>query len=509
MPRRFSQRFFTLKFRLQVLTTILLLLVVGGPLYFLLHHLDKNHHEFSVNLVETTTHTVYQSIFEDLLKNDTTAIQEKLEFIGSQPQIEHLRFYRPNGEILFSSRREEIRKPLQDLQVQDIFSSAVEGEAFIKSDEMIAHRHPIYIQQECLPCHTDVGSMAAMIDIQVELSESEQVYASIKQLTILSALLIVVVLWIVFNLLYENQIESRLKKIANGFEELAKGNFSHKINIPGRHELANLAQKFNQTVDELKSAKQKEKQLMQEKLERADRLVTLGEVAAEIAHEVNNPASIILTRAEFIRDELESQNGCAQYVEDLEMIVQQTERIAETTHSILHYARKRPKNFSMIDLNKVIQQSIKMLQPRFRKHGINICFESSQTPVMINGNFNQLEQVFCNLINNSLDALPKEGGRIDIEIQFCPLESNGSLKASTTNRIIYTDNGPGISETVCDDIFSPFFTTKQDGKGTGLGLFIARNIILHHGGDLYLVPQNSNGAKFIIELGAGNSNGKL
>ncbi|NIV98547.1 hypothetical protein GWN26_05130, partial [Candidatus Saccharibacteria bacterium] len=94
------------------------------------------------------------------------------------------------------------------------------------------------------------------------------------------------------------QIEARLKKIIYGFNELARGNFNFKIKMPGRHELAMLSEKFNQTTEKLQEAKSREEQFMQENLQRADRLVTLGEVAAEIAHEVNNPAGIILTRAE-------------------------------------------------------------------------------------------------------------------------------------------------------------------------------------------------------------------
>ena len=241
---------------------------------------------------------------------------------------------------------------------------------------------------------------------------------------------------------------------------------------------------------------------MEEHLERADRLVTLGEVAAEIAHEVNNPAGIILTRAEFIRDELETQNGFSSHVEDLGMIVKQTERIAETTHNILHYARKRDRNFSLIDLNHVIQQSIKMLKPRLRKKNVTICFETAHSPAMVRGDVNQLEQVFCNLINNSLDVLPPDNGRIDIQVRFSPAEIS-----HTRYRVFFQDNGPGIPADISDDVFSPFFTTKKDGKGTGLGLFIARNIILHHKGDMYLEKKTNGGAAFIIELGAGNGNG--
>jgi C4-dicarboxylate-specific signal transduction histidine kinase len=232
-------------------------------------------------------------------------------------------------------------------------------------------------------------------------------------------------------------------------------------------------------------------------LERADRLVTLGEVVAEIAHEVNNPASIILARAEFLKDEIESCSNEENLVNDLDIIIQQTERIAETTRSILHYARKLPHTFTETDLNQVIKRSIKILEPRIHKIRAHVDFRPLATPANVKGNSVQLEQVFCNLINNSLDVIPRGNGQIDIAVNVSPDDSR-------SYRVSFQDNGPGVQEDIRDQIFAPFFTTKQNGKGTGLGLYIVRNIISYHQGKIHLSNEN-NGATFIIELGAANA----
>jgi two-component system NtrC family sensor kinase len=282
-----------------------------------------------------------------------------------------------------------------------------------------------------------------------------------------------------------------------GFEKLSSGNFQFKMKMPGKDELFLLAEKFNEMVEKLNLSRQKEDQLFQEKLERADRLVTLGEVAAEIAHEVNNPAGIILTRAEYLKDEMKEKTTSDGYLEDLNIIIQQTEKIADTTRNILHYSRKLPHHFSSTDLNEVIEHSIKILEPRLKKCKVKVNLNSSDQPAIIWGNASQLEQVFCNLINNSLDFIEPKLGEISMEVQEI-IAANQKKKF----KILYQDNGPGIPQQYWEHIFSPFFTTKDSDKGTGLGLFIARNIISHHKGTIFLEPGHSAGVHFIIELEA-------
>lgn len=495
-PRRhrFSPPAFTLKLRLKIVVTIVLLLVVGGPLFYLLHVLDRSHEEFSANMIETTTNAVYQSIFDALLVNDTTGIQQNIEQIALQPTIKLLRIYRPDGEILYSNLPGEIRSDIHEIEHNPVPEPepGQSMEMFSREEEHWAHQHPIYIQKECLGCHQPQETPIAMMDVHVALAESEYLYATVKRLTIISAVLIIGILWAVLNLLYDSQIETRLRKILRGFEELAEGNLSARVEITGRHELANLADRFNQTVRELRDAREKEERLIHENLTRADRLVTLGEVAAELAHEVNNPAGIILSRAEIIKDEMESDGLNGSYRDDMSMIILQTERIAETTRSILHFARKLPQEYAAVDINEVIEQSVRMLAPRLKKAGVEVQVTAGDGEATVHGNFHQLEQVICNLINNSMDAMEGRGGVIRIAIDAIPGEERF--------RIRLQDDGPGIPEGLRPKIFAPFFTSKPEGRGTGLGLYIVRNILNNHQGSIYLPEQPPNGAAFIIEL---------
>jgi len=482
-----------------VLISLMLLIVVGLPVGIFVYQLDKNYEEFSKNLIETASQVVYQFIYDGMMNNDSLDIQENLELLSRDPSIELVRIYRPNGLVLYSSEREEIRKDIKDLTDNTLFftGDSREVESFIKLDNLYSHHHPIYISTECGPCHRNVGSLIAILDVHAGFTSSEQIYAASKNLAIFGGLIIIVILWILLNLLYQSQVESRLKVIMQGFEKLSSGNFSSKINMPGKHELAILAGKFNEMLDNLKNARSREDNFLQEKLQRADRLVTLGEVAAVIAHEVNNPAGIILTRAEYLKESIAEEDPNNASLIDLDMIIKQTEKIADTTRSILHYSRKLPHSFSPTNLNEVVRHAVKILEPRIKKNKIDLQLKIPKNPALIWGNSNQLEQVFCNLINNSLDFVKPADGKIAITVDEILQDNN--LKSY---RLIHQDNGPGIPPEFQDKVFSPFFTTKESDRGTGLGLFIVKNIISNHKGSIILEQQNESGARFVMELEA-------
>jgi signal transduction histidine kinase len=473
--------------------------VVGLPVWFFVYQLDRNYEEFTVNMIETTSQVVYQFIYDGMMKNDSSAIQKNIELLALDPNINLVRLYRPDGTILHSSQQQEIQTNIREYpeEIPYFHNTGNAVEAFYRMENLYGHHHLIRVEEECAPCHTNTGDLIAVLDVHAGFTSSEYIYNSSKQLAIFGGLIIVALLWILLNLVYQSQVESRLHKIVNGFQKLSGGNFNFKIQMPGKDELSMLAGKFNEMVDNLKSSKHKEEQFLQDKLQRADRLVTLGEVAAVIAHEVNNPAGIILSRAEFLKESLEEENSSDPCLADLDIIIKQTEKIADTTRSILHYSRKLPHSFSPTNLGEVIRHSVKILEPRIRKNKIDLQLNFPETPAIIWGNINQLEQVFCNLINNSLDFIKPEKGRIEITIDKISGNNNSSMY-----RISHQDNGPGVPPEFQDKIFSPFFTTKEKERGTGLGLFIVKNIIANHKGHIFLEQKNSSGARFIMELEA-------
>ncbi|MCB0281391.1 MAG: HAMP domain-containing histidine kinase [Calditrichae bacterium] len=497
--------FKSLKSRLQILITIMLVAVIGGPLHFLVNQLDKIQREFVSNMMETTSQAVYQTAVQSFMDNDTVALQRTFEIFGHYPDIDRIRIYSTDGKIRYSSNSEEV-KTNDNGDIENPFHKVGENnqviESFALSQNRFVHNHLILSQKECVSCHSNNSELLGVMQISMEVSESAQSYYIIKKWLIISAIFMVIILWLILNFLYQSQIETRLQKIIDGFKSLAKGDLKTQVNIAGEHELAFMSQKFNEMVNELRNAKEKEEVLIRESLVHASRLVTSGEIAADIAHQVNNPAGILRSRAEALKDELIDNGFDEKYIEELDVIIDQTDTIAKTTRRVLHNAQMLPENFEDVDLNELINCVISSMKVVLEEKKTDIYFIPNPKPAPIMGDKNQLEQVFYNLINNSLEALDSEKGQIEIRIEEFKTENQKTAKY----RIVYKDNGPGIAEDIKDEIFMPFFSTKSKVINNGLGLFMVRVILAHHHGSIRLDNNSNPGVSFVIELEAAVAN---
>ncbi len=205
----------------------------------------------------------------------------------------------------------------------------------------------------------------------------------------------------------------------------------------------------------------------QEALKQSEKLASLGQLSAGIAHELNNPLGVITMYSNILADEL-SENQ--EIKDDLKLIVEQADRCKKIVGGLLNFARKNQVNFSEIDMNSLIKQSISsVIVPD------NILVEVSfiqGNPIAIIDK-DQMTQVFTNLLKNSIDAMPT-GGKISV-----------IMNAYRSDLLInFKDTGTGIPKENIDQVFTPFFTTKPIGKGTGLGLSIIYGIVKMHKGDI-------------------------
>jgi signal transduction histidine kinase len=181
-----------------------------------------------------------------------------------------------------------------------------------------------------------------------------------------------------------------------------------------------------------------------------------------------------------------SDPSLKKYKEDLDVIVGQIEKISQITNSILKHSRKLPREFIEVDIASVIDESLKILLPLFKKNNIELEKKYSKSNLKVYGNTQQLEQVMLNLINNGIDALGSNG-RITI-----------SLHESEEGEVIVKirDNGCGIDTSKLDSIFTPFYTTKPPDKGTGLGLYIVKNICKNHNAEISVESSEGKGTEF-------------
>src|ERR1700674_3641962 len=228
--------------------------------------------------------------------------------------------------------------------------------------------------------------------------------------------------------------------------------------------------------------------LLQANLAHSEKMATLGRLVSGVAHEVNNPLAAILGFTDLL---LENPEVPVSAREDLQIILQETQRTKDIVQDLLSFARQRPVQRELVQVNSVLRQTIKLRSYDFASHGVEVVedFQEALAPAL--GDSQQLQQVFLNILNNAYDAVQEAGQRGRITIQ--------TRRENDVIEVAISDNGTGISDP--QRIFDPFYTTKQAGKGTGLGLSICYGIVRAHGGEIQCWNNEGGaGSTFVVRI---------
>jgi two-component system, NtrC family, sensor kinase len=234
----------------------------------------------------------------------------------------------------------------------------------------------------------------------------------------------------------------------------------------------------------------------QEQLQSAEKLASIGQLAAGVAHEINNPLGTILLYTSLIKKEINKRIENPQTIEDLDLIAEETNRCKNIVSNLLNFARQGQLKISDVDVFDVINVILKTVRVKPEFKGISFNVESEADETVISGDADQLKQVFLNVINNGCEAMEERPVK-KISIRL--------LKNEKYFIIEITDTGNGISKENMNKLFTPFFTTKKIGKGTGLGLAISYGIVKMHKGDIRVKSTVGEGTTFIIRLPLSNN----
>jgi signal transduction histidine kinase len=244
----------------------------------------------------------------------------------------------------------------------------------------------------------------------------------------------------------------------------------------------------------LKSLKETQSQLIQ-----VEKMAAVGQLAAGVAHELNNPLGGILGYSQFALEKIdqkplsqfnpEDTQNLLQYLQDIE---QQTKKCRTIIQSLLKFSRaSKHEEYEPIDIAQVLKETFIFTQHQLVKSKVKLVQELEESLPLIQGHPSQLQQVFTNLILNAVQAMP-EGGTLTV--------LSRKAEASKTVEVSFADTGMGIAEENLDKVFEPFFTTKKVGDGTGLGLSVSYGLIKDHGGEIHVKSQVNQGATFTVIL---------
>ena len=314
----------------------------------------------------------------------------------------------------------------------------------------------------------------------------------------------------IFDAIFNNYIIP-INKITEEISFIHSVNPFHRIKVEGSKEIKRLIEAFNQGTDRLEdllanveqkiqmaradletekslSAALKELEKTKTQLLQAEKMASLGKMAAGVAHQLNNPLGGITLFTQLVLEDYDLPEKAR---EDLKRILADAKRCRDTVRELLVFSRQTRHEKQPHDLNKAINRTIFLLESQTLFQNIEIEKQLMPSLPPVHADIQQLNHLLINVILNAAEAMEGEG-KLTVKTELCNDQKRILIAIS--------DTGPGIPEDVISYIFEPFFTTKEPGKGTGLGLSMAYGIVENHGGKIHTISSTDKGTTFIIEL---------
>lgn len=477
-----------------IVTTITLL--VAGIYCYTFFNVRQQQSQF-INMAQESTelllHTIENSVYHAMHLGNVQDVGSILAMVGQHNQLVGVRIFHPHGMILRSSNPSEVGQPIspndytlyQSSKPYDIFEISSHG-------EVLSMVKPIYNEPICHTCHGSKARVIGVLNLNYSLNRTKMQMVQSSRIFVFSSIAITAFLVITISLILLKFMKRPLDRITEKMSRVENGDLDVRIDYGGQDEIGRLTSSFNSMVDRLAAAKKELEQLHFQQLERADRLASIGEMAAGIAHEVKNPLAGISAAVTIIKDDLELMDPRAEILGE---VIQQVQRLDKTVNDLLFFGKPSLPELTCIDINDVITKTLKFAsQHRAVMHvEKRLLLTPGIAPVYADSK--QMQQVFLNLILNAFQAMV-EGGVLTITTDSLFHEGQEYI------RIEVADSGPGIPAQILEKIFTPFYTTKA--QGTGLGLAICSKLIKLHNGELTVASDDQKGTTFIIDLPACN-----
>jgi two-component system NtrC family sensor kinase len=319
----------------------------------------------------------------------------------------------------------------------------------------------------------------------------EQKYIDIRNQAVLAFLLIsilVVLFSIGLSYLLSRSISVPVHKLVVASKELASGNLEAKVEKTSNDEIGLLADAYNSMANALRERDEQLKEFTRRKFMESERLALIGQLAANVAHELNNPLQGIVTYSHLLLERNSLDDPTKQ---SLQKIVVQANRSRDIIRGLLDFSRQRKPDKTLCNINNLLKESLSFFENQALMHNIQVNTQLFNDLPSIVLDPSQVQRVFINMIVNAAEAMNGNGQLSIVTIHD---------KTKNCIEITFSDTGTGISEENLEKIFDPFFTTKETGHGVGLGLAISYGIIKEHGGTVSVESEVGKGTTFIVRL---------
>jgi len=463
-----------------------------------------------------------------MLRNDREGLYHAIHTMEDEPGMVKVRIFDQEGRISYSTDPKEVShvldksaeacygchnqsQPLARLNRPDRFRIYRSGGQRVLGIITPIENEPSCSNAEC-HAHPADQQVLGVLDTNLSLAKADAQLAagSTRMLNYTAgAMLIVAVLsW----LFVWREVGQPIKALKQGTEHLSRGELGYQIEERSQDEVGLLAHSFNgmslqlrtaneeivnwaKTLEDRVEEKTKELNRAHDHVLHVEKMASIGKMAAVVAHEVNNPLFGILTYAKLLRKWVASGQAGKEKrdeaMECLDLIARESQRCGDLIKNLLSLSRTSPMNVQSTDLHAVIDRCLMLVRPQLEQAGIEVQLKMEEGMPLVPCDPAQIEQVLLILIMNAKDAMPR-GGNLWIETRLSNTEPAVEIQVR--------DDGAGIAPDVLSHIFEPFMTTKESGRGVGLGLAISRGIVERHKGRIGVESLLGRGTTFTITL---------
>jgi signal transduction histidine kinase len=455
---------------------------------------------------------------QETLKPDWTEIQETIvdTIMSTHPELAQVRIFYKNPN---QSWEETVRLPVEignaSAAEENAIKQQLDAPKIIHITEQDNTKFINAITPTIVPSDNGEAKQIGSVSVTLKFDQTQSYAVMLRNLLWPLIGLAIVATTLSTYVLFRYLVYKPIDNLLLAMSEAEAGNLSSEVQAMSNDEIGLLTSRFNRMLGRIRQMTEQlnlEQKLlaervsdataeiaerkdqleeinlrlfeMQRQLAQFERLAAAGQLAAQFAHEVGTPLNLISGHVQLLRARATDDKA----IYRLDIIAGQIERITKIVRSMLDATRRPQAKLELLDINGLLGQTLEAAQPTFVARNVELQLEMSERPIYIKADEDQLQQVFINLINNSLDAMP-QGGKLTI---CSKCDDNAVI-------IAVSDNGEGIDKDKIDLIFSPLFSTKRE-RGTGLGLTIVKEIINEHGGEVSATSIAGQGTTIRLKL---------
>lgn len=475
---------------------------------------------------EGFSETITTATWHAMLEDHRQSAYRTMESIGRQEWVRRVRIFNKSGLITFSTGPDANTRVDMTAEACDLCHTP--GETLVKPQassrvrKFVEDGHhylgmitPIYNEPACstAACHAHPPEQLVLgvLDISLPLDRLDGEVAGIRIRAVLVGAVSVLLIGLFVVFFSRHFFVRPVRKLIEATKSVGAMDLTHPVEVGGDDELGELGRSFDsmrehllvarteiedftRNLEDMVAERSMQLEATQQKLVQADRLASLGRLAASVAHEINNPLSGVLNFAALMQRLMRAEGIPPDRVDDfrkyLSTIVTETSRAGRIVTDLLSFSRRRPDQNVPSDLNEVVRRTMSVTSHRLEQANVNLVIDLAKDLPRPRLDPSQIQQVLTNLVLNAAEAVG-ESGRVEVRTRAA---DGGAVE------LVVTDDGEGISPEHLARIFDPFFTTKEEGKGVGLGLAVVYGIVEAHGGTIDVMSKPGVGTIFTVRL---------